>query len=333
MDKRYLEANSIGKILEKYPFLIEFLNENDIVITGKEHLTFIEFYNNFTLDQLEDKAINVELILQNISEYLKQMIALLRLEEKDEVNSLTILPGRNKLGDAENFGELTIKKGDIVSIVGPTGSGKSRLLADIEWTAQGDTPTLRKILINEETPDKKWRYSSSNKLVAQLSQNMNFVMDLSVYDFLELHAKSRMVENEVEVINKIIEEANNLAGESFKPETPITSLSGGQSRALMIADTAILSSSPIILIDEIENAGIDRKRALELLVKEDKIVLIATHDPVLALMGEKRIVISNGGIASIIETTEEEREVLGKLEKMDKYIQAMRTNLRYGKKT
>jgi ABC-type lipoprotein export system ATPase subunit len=161
---------------------------------------------------------------------------------------------------------------------------------------------------------------------------MNFVMDLSVYEFLELHAKSRMVENGEDIIKKIIAEANNLAGESFKPETPITSLSGGQSRALMIADTAILSSSPIILIDEIENAGIDRKRALELLVKEDKIVLIATHDPVLALMGEKRIVISNGGIATIIETTEEERAVLGELEKMDKFIQNMRTNLRYGKK-
>jgi ABC-type lipoprotein export system ATPase subunit len=161
---------------------------------------------------------------------------------------------------------------------------------------------------------------------------MNFVMDLSVYDFLELHAKSRLVENEVEVINKIIAEANNLAGESFKPETPITSLSGGQSRALMIADTAILSSSPIILIDEIENAGIDRKRALELLVKEDKIVLIATHDPVLALMGERRIIISNGGISQVIETTEDEREVLGELERMDKFIQDMRTKLRYGKK-
>ena len=332
MDKRYLEANSIRLVLEKYPFLIEFLNENDIVIDGKEHLTFIEFYNSFSEDQLEDKAINIELILQNISEYLKQMISLLGLEEKDEVNSLTILPGRNKLGESETFGELLIKKGDIVSIVGPTGSGKSRLLADIEWTAQGDTPTLRKILINGDKPDKKWRYSSSNKLVAQLSQNMNFVMDLSVYDFLELHAKSRLVENEVEVINKIIAEANNLAGESFKPETPITSLSGGQSRALMIADTAILSSSPIILIDEIENAGIDRKRALELLVKEDKIVLIATHDPVLALMGERRIIISNGGISQVIETTEDEREVLGELERMDKFIQDMRTKLRYGKK-
>lgn len=332
MDKRYLEGNSITNVIEKYPFLIEFLNENDIVVTGKEHLTFIEFYNSFNEQELEDKAVNVELVLSNISEYLKQMIALLGLEEKNEVKSLTILPGRNKLGETETFGELLIKQGDIVSIVGPTGSGKSRLLADIEWTAQGDTPTLRKILVNEQAPDKKWRYSSSNKLVAQLSQNMNFVMDLSVYEFLELHAKSRMVENEVEIINKIINEANNLAGESFKPETPITSLSGGQSRALMIADTAILSSSPIILIDEIENAGIDRKRALELLVKEDKIVLIATHDPVLALMGERRIVISNGGIAAVIETTEEEREVLGELERMDKFIQGMRNNLRYGKK-
>lgn len=332
MDKRYLEGNSIAKIIEKYPFLTDFLNENDIIIQGKEYMTFIEFYNSFTETQLEDKAINIELSLQNISEYLKQMIALLGLEEKNEVKSLTILPGRNKLGESESFGQLTVKQGDIVSIVGPTGSGKSRLLADIEWTAQGDTPTLRKILINETEPDKKWRYSSSNKLVAQLSQNMNFVMDLSVYEFLELHAKSRMVENENEVINKIITEANKLAGESFKPETPITSLSGGQSRALMIADTAILSSSPIILIDEIENAGIDRKRALELLVKEDKIVLIATHDPVLALMGERRIVISNGGIASVIETTEEERAVLGELERMDKFIQGMRNNLRYGKK-
>ncbi len=30
----------------------------------------------------------------------------------------------------------------------------------------------------------------------------------------------------------------------------------------MIADTAILSSSPIVLIDEIENAGINREKAL-----------------------------------------------------------------------
>jgi len=112
--------------------------------------------------------------------------------------------------------------------------------------------------------------------------------------------------------------------------TPITSLSGGQSRALMIADTAILSTSPIVLIDEIENAGIDKKRALNLLVNEEKIVIMATHDPSLALMGDKRIVIKNGGIHKVIETSEDERKILVKLEKINKIVENFRTNLRQG---
>ncbi|MFA5537398.1 MAG: ATP-binding cassette domain-containing protein, partial [Bacillota bacterium] len=212
----------------------------------------------------------------------------------------------------------------------PTGSGKSRLLADIEWVANNDTPTGRSVLINHETPDKKWRFTVGNKLVAQLSQNMNFVMDLTVGDFVELHAKSRMVENEAEVVTRIIEAANYLSGEQFDLNTPITSLSGGQSRALMIADTAILSASPIVLIDEIENAGIDRKKALNLLVGEEKIVLMATHDPSLALMADKRIVIKNGGIIKVIETNFQEKKILKELEKMDAFINTMRLNLRQG---
>lgn len=162
--------------------------------------------------------------------------------------------------------------------------------------AQKDTPTKRQVLINGEVPDIKKRYASNNKLVAQLSQNMNFVMDLKVKEFLQLHAQSRLIEDIDSTVDKIIEEANKLAGESFREDTDITSLSGGQSRALMIADTAILSKSPIVLIDEIENAGIDRKKALELLVSKDKIVLMATHDPTLALISDMRIVINNGGI-------------------------------------
>ena len=185
-------------------------------------------------------------------------------------------------------------------------------------------------MVNEENPDTKWRFSSSDKLVAQLSQNMNFVMDLSVYEFVELHAESRMVENKEDVINRIIEKANQLAGEQFTIDTPITSLSGGQSRALMIADTAILSKSPIILIDEIENAGIDRKEALNLLLSEDKIVLMATHDPILALLGDKRFVIKNGGIDKIIETTDREREILSDLEELDRTLLSFRSRLRNG---
>jgi ABC-type lipoprotein export system ATPase subunit len=159
---------------------------------------------------------------------------------------------------------------------------------------------------------------------------MNFVMDLSVEEFVTLHAESRMTEDTQAAVEKIIEKANELAGEQFHRSTQITSLSGGQSRALMIADTAVLSRSPVILIDEIENAGIDRKQALQLLLSEQKIVLMATHDPMLALLGDRRIVIRNGGIADIIETTEEERIMLGELEKLDSRINELRNRLRSG---
>ena len=135
------------------------------------------------------------------------------------VTGITILGGRTKSGEAEEF-TLTIQPGEIVSIVGPTGSGKSRLLADIECLAQRDTPTKRQVLVN-------------GRLVAQLSQNMNFVMDLSVGEFLEMHAKSRLHPDPAKVAAECFTAANDLAGEKFTPQTKVTQLSGGQSRALM----------------------------------------------------------------------------------------------------
>ncbi len=330
IDKSILQTTTLLELQQKYPFIISFFADNKLDIDGFEDKSYQEFLEHFTEEEIEEWAIDIEKLFEGLLAYINQMLEFLGIKEDKGVESLTIIAGTDKSKNNEGFDELTIKKSEIVSIVGPTGSGKSRLLADIEWTAQKDTPTGRIILINGEVPDKKWRFSSGNKLVAQLSQNMNFVMDLTVREFLELHAKSRLVENEEEVIDKIVEAANNLAGEKFNVDTPVTSLSGGQSRALMIADTAILSTSPIVLIDEIENAGIDRKKALKLLVSKEKIVLMATHDPSLALMADRRIVIKNGGIHRVIETGDEEKEMLIELEKMDSIIQNMRGSLRNG---
>ncbi|NLL29739.1 MAG: ABC transporter ATP-binding protein [Clostridiales bacterium] len=326
-----LEKQKIKDLEKKYPFILSFFENNKLDVTNFKDYTFEEYLNHFTEEDIEEWAIDLPKIKSDLEVYINQMLEFLGLD-KDTVNSITIIAGKDKSGKAENFSKLVINKSEIVSIVGPTGSGKSRLLADIEWAANKDTPTGRTILINGEKADPSLRFSTSNKLVAQLSQNMNFVMDLTVKEFLELHAQSRMIENEEEVIAKIISAANELAGEKFDLDTPITRLSGGQSRALMIADTAILSTSPIVLIDEIENAGIDRKRALNLLVSEEKIVLMATHDPSLALIADKRIVIKNGGIHKIIETDKEEKAVLAELEKMDELINNMRAKLRRGEK-
>lgn len=325
-----MKNRKIVSILEEFPFASDFFESNNLQIKGYENLTIEEYIKIYKIDEKEDEALDIADLDMKLSLYIEQMKEFLGLTDKDRVKSLSILAGNNKKGEKENFERLDIYASQIVAIVGPTGSGKSRLLADIEWAARADTPTKRSILINNEYPDLKWRYSTNKKLVAQLSQNMNFVMDLSVIDFVKMHANSRMVENPDEIAKKIIEEANKLAGESFLEDTQVTSLSGGQSRALMIADTAILSSSPIVLIDEIENAGIDRNKAIELLVSRDKIVLIATHDPLLALRADKRIVIKNGGIYKIIETSEKEKSILSKLEEIDRILTSTRAKLRAG---
>ncbi len=328
---RVLQHTTLSDLFREKSYIQEFLVDHLVPFKGHENLTIYELLGVLDEEVLEENAINKDLLITSLDEYITLMDSYFNTNQVID-NKVTIYPGFHKNGTPEKFDFIEINKGEIISIVGPTGSGKSRLLADIEWAANEDTPTKRKVLINDRVLEPHERFSASNKLVAQLSQNMNFVMDLSVGEFLDLHATSRMVEAKEEVIVKIYEKANELAGESFTIDTPITELSGGQSRALMIADTAILSKSPIILIDEIENAGIDRKKALDLLVSEEKIVLMSTHDPILALMGDKRIVIHNGGIDQVIITSDDERSILGELEELDRTLMGMRNKLRYGKK-
>ena len=151
-------------------------------------------------------------------------------------------------------------------------------------------------------------------------------------EFLHLHAESRQAGNPEDKIRRIWNWANELAGEPFAIDTPVTSLSGGQSRALMIADTAVLSSSPVVLIDEIENAGIDRQQALDILIREEKIVLMATHDPILALMGDRRVIIEGGAMRKVIEPSERERANLVELRAMDARLMGLRNRLRRGER-
>ncbi|HZK57215.1 MAG TPA: ATP-binding cassette domain-containing protein [Clostridia bacterium] len=314
-------------VLEKYPYVEDFftsLGIGDINIK----LTINEIAHNMKDELLEDKGFNREQLIEKFISFIEKMESL-RETSSNSVESITIIGGQDKSGNVENI-KLLLKTGNVVSIVGPTGSGKSRLLGDIECLAQGDTPTKRQILLNGEVPSMDERFAIENKLVAQLSQNMNFVMDLSVEEFIKLHAESRMIDNIDETVEEIMECANNLAGEKFDKDIPLTQLSGGQSRALMIADTALLSLSPIVLIDEIENAGIDRKNAIELLVKKEKIVLISTHDPVLALIGDKRIVIKNGGISKVIDSSYKEKKHIGILERVDKKMLKVRNHIRTG---
>jgi len=244
------------------------------------------------------------------------------------IEKITVRGGYDKQGNKEPVEEVIIRKGEIFGVVGPTGSGKSSLIGDIEQLAQEDTFSRRKILVNDEEPSYEDRTNPRKKMVAQLSQNMNFLADMSVGDFLNLHAKCRGASDKC--VDSVIKLANTLTGEPIKKDFDLTILSGGQSRALMVADVAIISDSPIVLIDEIENAGIRKHDALKVLSGHGKIVMVVTHDPVLALMTDKRIVMKAGGMQNVVGTTPAEKAISKKLNKIDELLLSLRDKVRNG---
>lgn len=246
-------------------------------------------------------------------------------------SGMVLTAGRDKSGRPE-AGDVCFAPGVITALLGPTGSGKSRFLADIESLACADTPTGRTLMLDGRVPDADERFALQGRLVAQLTQNMNFVLDLCVRDFVLLHAMSREVADPEAAARRVLAAANDLAGEPFGPGAQLTQLSGGQSRALMIADTALLSWSPVLLIDEIENAGVDKRKALELLLKSDKIIVMATHDPVLALSADRRLVFEHGAVRKVMTRTPEEEALLARLTLMEEEFSRTRGLLRAGER-
>jgi ABC-type lipoprotein export system ATPase subunit len=247
-----------------------------------------------------------------------------------EIKKITIIGGQGKDGSRESVDRFELKMGDIVSIVGPTGCGKTTLINDIELFANHNTPSGRQILINGETVPEDFSFDPSKHPIAMISQHTNFLSDLPVGEFLTIHAKVRGAENIETILQETLDFANKLTGEAISKETAMTELSGGQTRSLLIADAVVIGNSPIILLDEIENAGIDRTKALELLKGYEKIFVFVTHDPCIALLSDFRIVLRNGAMQRLIITGHEEKSAATEMKKMDDIMLAFRSIIRSG---
>ncbi len=68
------------------------------------------------------------------------------------IDTISILKGQGRDGQPEPFERIDLHMGQVVSIVGPTGSGKTTFINDIELFADGNTPSGRRILIDECRP-------------------------------------------------------------------------------------------------------------------------------------------------------------------------------------
>ena len=247
------------------------------------------------------------------------------------IKTISILNGHGRQGRSEAFDRIDLKMGQVVSIVGPTGSGKTTLINDIELFADRDTPTGRRILINDQPVPQEFRYNPARNPIALITQHTSFLSDLPVREFLLTHSRVRTGGDESPLlVAQTIEFANKLTGEPIDPDNRMTELSGGQTRALLIADATVICSTPVVLLDEVENAGIHRTRAVQLLREYRKIFIFVTHDPRIALLSDFRIVMQSGCITRVLPTSVEEQAVSVHVNRLDDALSALREKLRQG---
>ena len=117
---------TVGELARSHPAFTDFLSTDDT----KPGQTLQRWLDGLSDDCLTHIGMDRDQILDHVTA-LAGEVQKLRGASQARVQSLTVMGGRNKYGEAEEL-HLELRAGDVLCIVGPTGSGKSRLLADIE---------------------------------------------------------------------------------------------------------------------------------------------------------------------------------------------------------
>ena len=187
---------------------------------------------------------------------------------------------------------LTVEKGEFISIMGPSGCGKSTLLNIIGLL---DNPTSGTIEINRskvtELNDKQLA-AFRNRNLGFVFQSFHLINSLSVLDNVELPLLYRKVSSSER--RKAAETVLERVGLSHRKRHFPTQLSGGQSQRVAIA-RAIIGNPEIILADE-PTGNLDSKMGIEVmeilhkLNKEDKrTIVMVTHNEVQAQQTNRTI--------------------------------------------
>ena len=169
--------------------------------------------------------------------------------------------------------DITVKKGEFVSIVGQSGSGKSTLMNILTDNLLRDSG---RILCNEKEITKmKEQY---RKIMGYMPQQQQLYDSFTVNHFISYMGTLRGM-NKKE-IKRRMEELLPLLNLNEVRRKKIKELSGGMKQRVLLLQ-ALLDDPKILILDE-PTAGLDPKERIRIrnLISDlsgDKIVLIATH--------------------------------------------------------
>ena len=190
---------------------------------------------------------------------------------------------------------LTVNKGEFLSIVGTSGSGKSTLLHMLGGL---DRPTEGKVIIDGKDifslKDEELTIFRRRK-IGFVFQAFNLVPVMSVYENIVLPIELDGEKPNQELVNEIV----NTLGLTEKLKAYPSQLSGGQQQRVAIA-RALASAPAIILADE-PTGNLDSKTTQDVMgllkvtsQKFAQTIVMITHNDEIAQLADRSIRIEDG---------------------------------------
>lgn len=191
-----------------------------------------------------------------------------------------------------------INKGDVVCIIGPSGTGKSTFLRMINLL---EKPTSGKIFIDEEEiTAKDYKPERARRRMSMVFQSFNLFNHLSVIENLVVPQVDLLKKDKNEAFEKSMDMLERVGMKRQYLNYP-SSLSGGQKQRVAIA-RALVMEPEVILFDEPTSAldpiMVDEvKTIMKDLAKQGQTMIIVTHDMKLAEDVANRVLyMDQGGI-------------------------------------
>lgn len=196
---------------------------------------------------------------------------------------------------------FSVEKGEFVSLMGASGSGKSTMLYLIGGLDRDFDGTIE--LCGEDISKMKEKQLSKLRLekIGFIFQFYNLVQNLSVADniMLPLNVRGKRRGELKERLDEILE----LTGLSDKRKAMPSQLSGGQQQRVAIA-RAIIGEPEILLADE-PTGNLDTHMTAEIMQLFAKInkekgitILQVTHSPECASYGTRTVLLEDGHVAN-----------------------------------
>ena len=205
---------------------------------------------------------------------------------------------KNGIIELFNRVNIKIKSGDLVALIGPSGSGKSSFL---HLLALLDNPTKGKILLkNRDTKNftDLEKDLSRRKNISIIFQDNNLLTDFTATEnvVMPLIIRGENPKVSLKKAKQILKDINIVNRADHFPNE----LSGGEQQRVAIA-RALISETDLILADE-PTGNLDYKTSEDIfsyflkLKKLNKAIIFATHNRELANKADYKLSISKGNI-------------------------------------